>query len=101
MRIYVEPSDQLLIDINKAVKEKGIGKSQIILEALDQYLHGTDLAEIGTLKNDLMSVQKDLDHAKDTINQKDSEITFLHSHVAQLTQLALPNHDHKPWYKFW
>jgi hypothetical protein len=35
MRIYAEPSDQLLSEINRAVKEKGIGKTQIVLEALD------------------------------------------------------------------
>jgi metal-responsive CopG/Arc/MetJ family transcriptional regulator len=38
MRICAEFSDQLLGEINRAVKEKGIGKTQIILEALDQYL---------------------------------------------------------------
>jgi HEAT repeat protein len=45
MRIYAEANDQLQKDINLAVKEKCIVKTHIVLEALDQYLHGSDHGE--------------------------------------------------------
>lgn len=55
------------------------------------------------------SLQKDLTHAMDTINQKDEMIGFLEGHVSQLTQsisqLALkPGEEEikkKGWWKFW
>jgi hypothetical protein len=61
MRIYAEPSDQLLADINKAVKEKGIGKTQIVLEALDQYFNGSDQGELSKIRSELERTRVDLD----------------------------------------
>jgi chromosome segregation ATPase len=55
------------------------------------------------------SLQKDLNHALDTIKQKDEMIGFLQAHISQLTQsisqLALKPGDEeiksKHWYQFW
>jgi len=55
------------------------------------------------------SLQKDISHALDTIKQKDEMISFLQSHMAQLTQsisqLSLPPSQEearaKHWWRFW
>ncbi|MCK9565845.1 MAG: hypothetical protein M0Q43_07345 [Methanothrix sp.] len=60
-RIYAEANDQLLKDINFAVKEKGIGKTHIVLEALDQYLHGSDHGELAEAISELDKTKADLD----------------------------------------
>ena len=77
MRIYVEPTDQLLKEVNQAVKEKGIGKTQLILEALDQYLHGSDHGE-------LTQAIAERDKAKVDLAQNWSEITRLRSEITTL-----------------
>lgn len=77
MRIYVEPGDQLLKEVNQAVKEKGIGKTQLILEALDQYLHGGDHGE-------LAQAIADRDKAKADLAQNWSEITRVRSEITAL-----------------
>ncbi len=77
MRIYAEPSDQMLKEINQAVKEKGIGKTQIVLEALDQYLHGSDQGELAQVKGEL-------EKAKSDLNQNWSEITRLRGEITAI-----------------
>ena len=74
MRIYAEPTDQQLKEINQAVKEKGIGKTQIVLEALDLYLHGADHGE-------LAEAIADRDKAKADLALNWSEITRLRSEI--------------------
>lgn len=165
IRIYVEPDDQMLKEINQAAKETGIGKAKFVLEAVDQYLHGGDQselastkaaldkaredlnhnwseittlrAEIKALKADLEktrsaydalmitndqlknsadqarseaeNLRRDQDHYKDSLAQRDKQISFLEAHVAQLTQsisqLALkPGEEEikkKGWWQFW
>jgi len=53
IRIYVEPTDQMLKEINQAAKKTGIGKAQFLLEAVDQYLHGGDQSELASTKANL------------------------------------------------
>jgi chromosome segregation ATPase len=56
-------------------------------------------------KMEFDSLQKDLNHALDTIRQKDEMMTFLQGHVAQITQLSLKPSDEeikkKGWWQFW
>jgi chromosome segregation ATPase len=77
MRIYAEANDQLLKDINQAVKEKGIGKTQIVLEALDQYLHGSDHGDLAAAISELDKTKADLDKNWSEINRLRSEITAI------------------------
>jgi chromosome segregation ATPase len=39
MRIYAEPDDLTLSEIDRAAIEKGVTKKQLVLEAIDLYLH--------------------------------------------------------------
>ena len=77
MRIYAEPTDQMLKEINQAVKERGIGKTQIVLEALDQYLHGSDQGEMA-------QAIVERDKAKADLNTNWSEITRFRSEITAL-----------------
>jgi chromosome segregation ATPase len=61
MRIYLEPDDQMLKEINQAAKNTGIGKAQFVLEAVDQYLHGGDQSELASTKANLDKTREDLD----------------------------------------
>ena len=77
MRIYVEPNDQTLKEINQKAKETGIGKAQFVLEAVDQYLHGGDQSE-------LVSTKANLDKAREDLDKRWSEITTLRAEIATL-----------------
>lgn len=88
MRIYAEPSDQLLVDLNKAVKEKGIGKTQIVLEALDQYLHDGDHAEVAQVRAELDRVKVDHDKSWTEITRLRGEITALKADLEKTRSLA-------------
>lgn len=77
MRIYAEPDDQMLKEINQKAKETGIGKSQFVLEAIDQYLHGSDQSE-------LVNTKAALDKARDEAERRWSEITTLRAEITAL-----------------
>jgi predicted nucleic acid-binding Zn-ribbon protein len=77
MRIYLEPDDQTLKEINHKAKETGIGKAQFVLEAVDQYLHGSDQSE-------LVSTKAALDQARLDQTQRWSEITTLRAEITVL-----------------
>ena len=77
MRIYAEPDDQMLKEINQAAKETGIGKAQFVLETLDQYLHGGDQSE-------LASTKEALNKARDDLDKRWSEITTLRAEITSL-----------------
>ena len=81
MRIYVEPDDQTLKEINQAAKESGIGKAQFLLEAVDQYLHGGDQSELASTKADLDKVREELDRRWSEITTLRAEITTLKSEL--------------------
>jgi predicted RNase H-like nuclease (RuvC/YqgF family) len=88
MRIYAEANDQLLKDINLAVKEKGIGKTQIVLEALDQYLHGSDHGELAEAISELGKTKADLDKNWSEITRLRAEITTLKADLDKARSLA-------------
>ena len=67
----------MLKEINQAVKEKGIGKTQIVIEALEQYLHPSDQGEIA-------QAIAERDKAKADLNTNWSEITRLRSEITAL-----------------
>lgn len=77
MRIYAEPSDQMVKEINQKAKETGIGKSQFVLEALDQYLHGSDQSELVNTKAELVKAREDLEKRWAEITNLRLEITAL------------------------
>jgi chromosome segregation ATPase len=77
MRIYVEPDDQMLKEINQKAKESGIGKAQFVKEAVDQYLHGSDLS-------DLTSTKASLDTTREDLDKRWSEITILRADITAL-----------------
>jgi hypothetical protein len=74
MMTYAEPSDQLPTEINRAVKEKGIVKTQIVLEALDQYLYDDDHGELAQAITDRDKAKSDLDKSWSEITRMRSEI---------------------------
>ena len=67
----------MLKEINQAVKDKGIGKTQIVIEALEQYLHPSDQGEIA-------QAIAERDKAKADLNTNWSEITRLRSEITAL-----------------
>jgi chromosome segregation ATPase len=84
MRIYLEPDDQMLKEINQAAKENSIGKAQFVLEAVDHYLHDSDRGEIASIKKDLDRTREDLDRARRDLDQKWSEISTLREKITAL-----------------
>ena len=95
MRIYAEPDDQMLKEINRKAKETGIGKSQFVLEALDQYLHGSDQSELVSAKADLAKAREDLEKRWSEITTLRTEITALKADLEKsrsaCNQLAIKN----------
>jgi chromosome segregation ATPase len=77
IRIYVEPDDQMLKEINQKAKESGIGKAQFVKEAVDQFLHGSDQSE-------LASTKANLDKAREDLDKRYSEITTLRAEIATI-----------------
>jgi uncharacterized coiled-coil DUF342 family protein len=70
------------------------------------------LLELESARSNVTILQRDLEHYKDTINQKDQQISFLQGRVSQLTQsisqLALPQMTEKErekrrkrWWQVW
>jgi predicted RNase H-like nuclease (RuvC/YqgF family) len=88
MRIYAEPNNQMLKEINQTVKEKGIGKTQIVLEALDQYLHGSDHGELAEAISELDKTKADLDKNWSEITRLRAEITTIKADLDKSRSLA-------------
>ena len=86
-------------DVDQAKRELGPLK--------DQY--AAVVTELETVRNDVVLIKKDLDHARDTIASRDKQIAFLEAHIANLVQsigqLALkPSEEEakkKGWWQFW
>jgi uncharacterized coiled-coil DUF342 family protein len=67
--------------------------------------------ELESARPNVTILQRELEHYKDTTNQKDQKISFLQGHVGQLTQsisqLALPQmtdeetEERRHWWRFW
>ena len=84
MRIYAEPNDLMLKEINQKAKENGVGKSQLVLEAIDQFLHGSDQSELADTKAALDKSREEHDRRWSEITTLRAEITALKAELAQV-----------------
>lgn len=73
MRIYAEPDDLTLSEIERAAIEKGITKKQLVLEAIDLYLH-QDRSELDQAIKDRDQARSDADQRWKENNQIKSEL---------------------------
>jgi chromosome segregation ATPase len=62
LRIYAEPDDLTLSEMERAAIEKGITKKQLVLEAIDLYLHQD--------RSELDQAIKDRDQARSDADQR-------------------------------
>ena len=76
MRIYAEPDDLTLSEIDRAAIEKGITKKQLVLEAIDLYLH-QDRSELDQAIKDRDQVRSEADQRWREANQIKSELNQL------------------------
>ena len=73
MRIYAEPDDLTLSEIDRAAIEKGITKKQLVLDAVDLYLH-QDRSELDLAIKDRDQARSDADQRWKENNQIKSEL---------------------------
>jgi len=76
LRIYAEPDDLTLSEIDRAAIEKGITKKQLVLEAIDLYLH-QDRSELDQAIKDRDQVRSEADQRWREANQIKSELNQL------------------------
>jgi len=75
LRIYAEPDDLTVSEIDRAAIEKGITKKQLVLEAIDLYLHQD--------RSDLDQAIKDRDQARSDADQRWKEANQVKSELNQ------------------
>lgn len=75
MRIYAEPDDLTLSQMERAAVEKGITKKQLVLDAVDLYLHQD--------RSDLDQAIKDRDQARSDADQRWKEANQIRSELNQ------------------
>jgi uncharacterized protein (DUF3084 family) len=120
LRIYAEPDDLTLSEMERAAIEKGITKKQLVLDAVDQRWKENNQikSELNQAKRDLeagrsredllrsevdksrsekdqasseaVGLHRDLEHFKETLRLKDDEINFLRGHLSQLSEKITP-----------
>ena len=73
MRIYAEPDDLTLSEMERAAIEKVITKKQLVLEAIDLYLH-QDRSELDQAIKDRDQARSDADQRWKENNQIKSEL---------------------------
>lgn len=73
MRIYAEPDDLTLSEMERAAIEKGITKKQLVLDAVDLYLH-QDRSELDQAIKDRDQARSDADQRWKENNQIKSEL---------------------------
>jgi chromosome segregation ATPase len=73
LRIYAEPDDLTLSEMERAAIEKGITKKQLVLEAIDLYLH-QDRSELDQAIKDRDQARSDADQRWKENNQIKSEL---------------------------
>ena len=76
MRIYAEPDDLTLSEMERAAIAKGITKKQLVLEAIDLYLHQD--------RSDLDQAIKDRDQARSEADQRWKESNQIKSELNQI-----------------
>ena len=75
MRIYAEPNDLTVSEMEQAAIEKGITKKQLVLEAIDLYLHQD--------RSELDQAIKDRDQARSESDQRWKEANQIKSELNQ------------------
>ena len=75
MRIYAEPDDRTVSEMERAAIEKGITKKQLVLEAIDLYLHQD--------RSELDQTIKDRDQARSESDQRWKENNQIKSELNQ------------------
>ena len=75
MRIYAEPDDRTVSEMERAAIEKGITKKQLVLEAIDLYLHQD--------RSELDQAIKDRDQARSESDQRWKESNQIKSELNQ------------------
>jgi len=76
LRIYAEPDDLTLSEMERAAIEKGITKKQLVLEAIDLYLHQD--------RSELDQAIKDRDQARSEADQRWREANQIKSELNQI-----------------
>jgi chromosome segregation ATPase len=76
LRIYAEPDDLTISEMERAAIEKGITKKQLVLEAIDLYLH-QDRSELDQAIKDRDQARSDADQRWKEANQIKSELNQL------------------------
>ncbi len=108
MRIYAEPNDLTLSEMERAAIEKGITKKQLVLDAIDLYLH-QDRSELdqaikdrdqarsdadqrwkenNQIKSDLNQAKRDLEAGRSREDQLRSEVDNVRSEKDQASEEA-------------
>ena len=75
MRIYAEPDDLTVSEMERAAIEKGVTKKQLVLEAIDLYLHQD--------RSELDQAIKDRDQARSESDQRWKEANQIKSELNQ------------------
>jgi len=75
LRIYAEPDDLTVSEMERAAIEKGITKKQLVLEAIDLYLHQD--------RSELDQAIKDRDQARSESDQRWKEANQIKSELNQ------------------
>jgi chromosome segregation ATPase len=73
LRIYAEPDDLTVSEMERAAIEKGITKKQLVLESIDLYLH-QDRSELDQAIKDRDQARSDADQRWKENNQIKSEL---------------------------
>jgi chromosome segregation ATPase len=73
LRIYAEPDDLTISEMERAATEKGITKKQLVLEAIDLYLH-QDRSQLDQAIKDRDQARSDADQRWKENNQIKSEL---------------------------
>lgn len=75
MRVYAEPDDQTIMEITEAAKKTNISKADLILKAIDHFLHPSDQADSGIdqLRSDFDQLRSELDQTRSELDQARSE----------------------------
>jgi len=77
-RIYAEPDEQTLVEIDKAAKEKSITRHRLVLDAIENYLHQS-LSDVDSLRKEHDSLRSERDSLKAEVDEKWSENRKLRS----------------------
>lgn len=76
MRIYAEPDDLTISEIDQAAIKKGITKKQLVLDAIDFYLH-QDRSELDQAIRERDQARSEADQRWKDANQIKSELNLL------------------------